>query len=314
MKIIQYCHQEGRISKEELKKWPEKVPGNLIWLSLKAENSSELHQAFSYLDLPILDLSDEISKRWYWFKDREILLIKSFTLEPQGDDYKVLPLVFCTDGNFFFSLSCGQAPDLDDSLRRVENHRVENMNGAIAFCIFLESRITMLWELVEKGQREIYAVLETVRNPDTEPSGILNQLLSMFDGFMLLRENVTESQRILYNFLKGSFVGQDLDRRVRIMVEQTESLLRHMDSLTEALKYAQDSLRGRLHEEQSRIVKVLTVLTLILMPPTLIAGIYGMNFKTMPELEWGLGYPTALGMMLLSSAGPLLFFRWKRWL
>ncbi len=314
MKIIQYCREEDRIVKEELNGWPERVPGNLIWLSLKADNSSELNQAFSYLDLPVLDLNDEISKRWYWFKDREIFLIKSFTLEPEGDDYRVLPLVFCTDGNIFFSLSCGKAPDLDDSLRRVENHRVDGMNGAIAFCIFLESRITMLWELVEKGQREIYSMLETVRNPETEPSGILNQLLAMFDSFMLLRENVTESQRILYNFLKGSFVGEQLDRRVRIMVEQTESLLRHMDSLTEALKYAQDSLRGRLHEEQSRIVKVLTVLTLVLMPPTLIAGIYGMNFKVMPELDMGMGYPMALGMMLVSSAVPLLFFRWKRWL
>jgi magnesium transporter len=71
---------------------------------------------------------------------------------------------------------------------------------------------------------------------------------------------------------------------------------------------------GVVNLEQNNIIKLFSVMAVVLMPPTLIASIYGMNFKIMPELDWHYGYALALVAMVLAAAGPYVFFRWKNWL
>ena len=75
-----------------------------------------------------------------------------------------------------------------------------------------------------------------------------------------------------------------------------------------------DAALGFISIEQNAIFKILSVASLVFLPPTLVAGIYGMNFDIMPELHWALGYPWALTMMIVSAIGPYLFLRWKGWL
>ena len=71
---------------------------------------------------------------------------------------------------------------------------------------------------------------------------------------------------------------------------------------------------GVVNLEQNNIIKLFSVMAVIFMPPTLIASIYGMNFKVMPELDWPHGYLLAVVMMLLVAVGPYVFFKWKKWL
>jgi magnesium transporter len=66
--------------------------------------------------------------------------------------------------------------------------------------------------------------------------------------------------------------------------------------------------------EQNNVIKIFSVAAVALMPPTLIASIYGMNFKHMPELDWYLGYPIAIVLMIVAAALPYFFFKWKKWL
>ena len=75
-----------------------------------------------------------------------------------------------------------------------------------------------------------------------------------------------------------------------------------------------DATLGFINLAQNDIIKLFSVLAVIFMPPTMIASIYGMNFKVMPELEWPWGYPAALVLMVLVAVGPYVFFRWKKWL
>ncbi|RYZ15950.1 MAG: magnesium and cobalt transport protein CorA, partial [Chitinophagaceae bacterium] len=82
----------------------------------------------------------------------------------------------------------------------------------------------------------------------------------------------------------------------------------------ERLEYLQNTFLGLVNIEQNKVIKIFTVVTVIFMPPTLIASIYGMNFRHMPELGWRGGYPFALGLMVAASLLFLWFFRRKRWL
>jgi magnesium transporter len=75
-----------------------------------------------------------------------------------------------------------------------------------------------------------------------------------------------------------------------------------------------DAMLGVVNLEQNNIIKLFSVMAVVLMPPTLIASIYGMNFKVMPELEWQHGYPMAVLMMVLAAVLPYFVFKWKKWL
>jgi magnesium transporter len=95
----------------------------------------------------------------------------------------------------------------------------------------------------------------------------------------------------------------------------------HVIRLVESIDDLRDLLAASLEAhllfssvEQNNIIKIFSVAAVVLMPPTLIASIYGMNFKSMPELEWRYGYITALVLMVVAAVVPYLFFKWKRWL
>ena len=93
-----------------------------------------------------------------------------------------------------------------------------------------------------------------------------------------------------------------------------ESLTTFSGFLAERAKFLMDAAIGLINIAHNKRLNVFTVLTLVLMPPTLIASIYGMNFRHMPEIEWYLGYPLALALMLAAALGPILYLRHKDWL
>jgi magnesium transporter len=103
--------------------------------------------------------------------------------------------------------------------------------------------------------------------------------------------------------------------------EATRAALRDLKSLEEdasfkaqKIQFLLDATLGFINLAQNDVIKLFSVLAVIFMPPTVIASIYGMNFKVMPELEWRWGYPLAIVLMVCAAIGPYLFFRWKKWL
>jgi magnesium transporter len=103
--------------------------------------------------------------------------------------------------------------------------------------------------------------------------------------------------------------------------EASKTALRDLQSLEEdasfkaqKVQFLLDATLGLINLAQNDIIKLFSVLAVIFMPPTLIASIYGMNFKAMPELDWQFGYPMALAMMVGAAVLPYVFFRWKKWL
>ena len=98
------------------------------------------------------------------------------------------------------------------------------------------------------------------------------------------------------------------------MRRDTASLSDHATYLANKITFLLDAMLGVVTIEQNNVIKLFSVAAVVFMPPTLIASIYGMNFKVMPELEWAHGYTYALVAMLLAAALPYLFFTWKKWL
>jgi len=132
-----------------------------------------------------------------------------------------------------------------------------------------------------------------------------------------VRESLVSIGRVV-TFVAAGTEGvkwsKDMREQLKTMQRDVTSLTDHASYLSNKITFVLDAMLGVVNLEQNNIIKLFSVMAVVLMPPTLIASIYGMNFKLMPELEWTHGYPMALLMMLLAAAGPYFFFRWKKWL
>jgi magnesium transporter len=104
-----------------------------------------------------------------------------------------------------------------------------------------------------------------------------------------------------------------LRARVRTASRDVESLNDQVGYLTTKVNFLLDATLGMINIEQNAIIKLFSVVSVALMPPTLIASIYGMNFRSMPELSWEYGYPFAIALMVLSAIIPFVWFKKKGW-
>jgi magnesium transporter len=131
------------------------------------------------------------------------------------------------------------------------------------------------------------------------------------------RESLASLQRML-SFLgtetDGLSVTKDHRAAIKSMSRDVAGLSDYAAFIGDKLQFLLDATIGMVGLEQNNIIKIFAVITVVLMPPTLIGAIYGMNFKDMPELDWAFGYPMALGIMLCSAVFPYLIFKWRGWL
>ena len=132
-----------------------------------------------------------------------------------------------------------------------------------------------------------------------------------------VRESLVSIGRVV-TFVAAAVDGvkwsKEMREQLKTMQRDVTSLTDHASYLSNKITFVLDAMLGVVNLEQNNIIKLFSVMAVVLMPPTLIASIYGMNFKVMPELEWQHGYPLAVLMMLAAAAGPYLYFKWKKWL
>jgi len=107
---------------------------------------------------------------------------------------------------------------------------------------------------------------------------------------------------------------KEMRAQLKSMQRDVQSLSDHATYLANKVTFLLDAMIGVMSVEQNNIIKIFSVAAVALMPPTLIASIYGMNFKHMPELDWSFGYPLAIVLMVIAAILPYWFFKWKRWL
>ena len=102
--------------------------------------------------------------------------------------------------------------------------------------------------------------------------------------------------------------------RLKVVQRDIQSLSEHAGYLTGKISFLLDAVLGMISIEQNGIIKIFSIASVVFLPPTLVASLYGMNFKAMPELDWAWGYPFAIALMILSAIVPLWYFRHKGWL
>lgn len=113
---------------------------------------------------------------------------------------------------------------------------------------------------------------------------------------------------------KGDSLSKATQVRLKTLVRDVETLADYTDFLSGKADFLLNAVLGLIANDQNGIIKIISVVSVIIMPPTLIASIYGMNFRAMPELDWPFGYPLALLVMVVAALIPYLIFKRRGWL
>jgi magnesium transporter len=132
-----------------------------------------------------------------------------------------------------------------------------------------------------------------------------------------VRESLVSIGRVvlfLFNEAPGMSWTKDSRAQLETMQRDVQSLSDHATYLSNKTIFLLDAMLGFVTIEQNNVIKIFSVAAVVLLPPSLVATIYGMNFRHMPELDWTLGYPMAIILMLLAAVLPYYFFKWKKWL
>ncbi|MFG1477295.1 magnesium transporter CorA family protein [Xanthobacter sp. V4C-4] len=170
---------------------------------------------------------------------------------------------------------------------------------------------------VEVTSTQIFAPAPNAADANQRYRALLSQIGRKEGLISAARESLASLQRLLSFFgaeLDGHAVSPDARASIKSMSRDVGGLSDYAAFLSGKLQFLLDATIGMVGLEQNNIIKIFAVLTVVLMPPTLIASVYGMNFQNIPELSWTYGYPTTLAAMVISAIVPYVFFKWRGWL
>jgi magnesium transporter len=196
------------------------------------------------------------------------------------------------------------------------------VTGDAVLMDLLDAIIDRSADILERIGTEVDQISHDIFEPedDTGPpsyNDILKALGRKGDLTSKVRESLVSIGRLLLfiaNEVESMKWSKDKRTQVQSMQRDVVSLTDHASYLTNKITFLLDAMLGVVNIQQNNIIKLFSVAAVILMPPTLVASIYGMNFRHMPELDWTFGYPLAIGIMLLAGALPYLYFKWRKWL
>ena len=195
--------------------------------------------------------------------------------------------------------------------------------GETVLMELLDAVIDRAADILERIGGEVDHVSHSIFEPDDEaqpPSykDVLTALGRKGDLTSKVRESLVSVGRLLLflaNEAEGMRWAKDTRAQLQSMQRDVTSLSDHATYLSNKVMFLLDALLGIVSIQQNDIIKIFSIVAVVFMPPTLVASIYGMNFHhNMIELDWEFGYPFAILLMVLAAVGPLLVFKWKKWL
>ncbi|WP_370680130.1 magnesium/cobalt transporter CorA [Comamonas sp. GB3 AK4-5] len=149
---------------------------------------------------------------------------------------------------------------------------------------------------------------------DDNAQGVLSDIARQEDLNGRIRRNMLDTRRAVSFMMRSKMLNAEQFEDARQILRDIESLDSHTAFLFDKINFLMDATVGFLNINQNKIIKIFSVASVALLPPTLIASVYGMNFKFMPELDWEFGYGYVVLLMIASALGPMLYFRKRGWL
>ena len=310
----------GRLTQQEIDDPTTLAIVEPVWVDLEAPTPAEKGwvQARFGLTIPddIVDEDLEESARFYE-EDNGELHIRSDFLIDDGETPRNVRVAFILHHRVLFSVHAEDLPVF--RLLRLRARRIPAL---------IEDAKDVLLKLYDADAEYsadalegIYDELEKVsarvlkQDFDDHAAGLALATIAREEDLNgRIRRNVMDTRRAVSFMMRARMLNAEQFEEARQILRDIDSLDSHTAFVFDKINFLMDATVGFININQNRIIKIFSVASVALLPPTLIASIYGMNFKVMPELEQSWGYPFALTLMAASVAAPMIYFWRKGWL
>lgn len=323
-----YSGQNGHLAPVENLQQPQDRVA--LWLDLLNPTGDEVKQVEAHLGVNIPTRDEiaeiELSDRLYREDGAAFMTMTAVTNMETEDAVKV-PVSFILKGKTLVTVRHGDSKPFATYTARVQREGAEPCtSGEMAMVGLIEAIIDRTADALERIGDEVDAISQEVfRNKSKSATKKTRDLQSLIEqigrkGDLLtkIRESLVSIARLAayHSAVETGPVksGKELRQRIRLVQRDATSLGDHAIFLSGKITFLLDATLGLINLEQSQIIKIFSVAAVVFLPPTLVASIYGMNFDYMPELHWLLGYPWALGLMVLSALLPFVYFKRRGWL
>ena len=310
----------GRLFQEEISSADALTHVAPIWVDMDAPTAQEkgwISERFG-VTIPddIVDDDLEESARFYEEDNGELHIRSDFLIDDE-DIPRNVRVAFVLHNRMLFSVHAEDLPVF--RLLRLRARRIPAL---------IEDAKDVLLKLYDADAEysadsleSIYDALETVSNSvlkrtvsDQTASDALSAIAKEEDLNGRIRRNVMDTRRAVSFMMRSRMLNAEQFEEARQILRDIDSLDNHTTFLFDKINFLMNATVGFININQNRIIKIFSVASVALLPPTLIASIYGMNFKAMPEVNWDYGYPFALVLMASSMIAPFWYFRRKGWL
>ncbi len=314
--------QNGRLNQVPIASRADLENAAPVWVDLTDPDDDERAwvKAIYGVTLPGEDeVSDiEASARYYEAENGDLHLRTDFLREEDDGPSRVVTVAFILSGKMLFSVHNDDLP-----VFRLVRMRARSRPGSIAdyMDVLLDLYATDA-EYSADALEGIYESLEEVSTrvlqkefTDQDAAAALNSIAHEEDLNGRIRRNMMDTRRAVSFLMRGRLLNSEQFDEARQILRDIESLDGHTSFLFDKVNFLMDATVGFININQNKVIKMFSVASVVFLPPTMIASIYGMNFqKWFPELTWTYGYPFALGLMVASAIAPLWYFRKRGWL
>ena len=313
--------QNGRLSQEQVEDRNELLKHvNPIWIDVIDPEEEELiwiKEAFGVLLPELDDLGDLEASARYFEADDGHMHIRTAVLLDEEETSRNVRVAMVMTKQVLFSIH-----DEDWPVFRLVRLRARLRPGSVSNAkdVLLDLYSTDA-EYSADALEEVYENLEQAGKrvlsddiSDKDAAEVLETIAKEEDTNGRIRRNVMDTRRALSFLMRSKLLSDEQQEEARQILRDIDSLENHTAFLFDKINFLMDATVGFISLNQSKIIKIFSVVSVALMPPTLLASIWGMNFQHMPELTETWGYPVAILSMVISAIIPLSYFRHKGWL
>ena len=285
---------------------------NFLWIDLMDVDEEIENELEDFLKIYIQEEEEmiEIEMSSRYIETNDTLVVNSnFLLS----NFEVDPVSFILKNNILVTVRSQELISFHETVKKISANPKNYKTGADVLVALFETRVEFDADMIEDMTQKITQLSNSLSLQEADED-LLSEIKNLQEKTMMLRENIIDKQRTVSSMLRSDFIPQELQPKLSMIIKDINSLVEHIKFSFDRLDYLQDTFLGYVNIDQNKIIKIFTIVSVIFMPPTLIASIYGMNFRFMPELDEKWGYPAAIGLMVLSVAIILYYFRKRKWL
>ena len=254
---------------------------DVVWIDLFTPSGEEKRAVEHFLGTTIQNRAQaeeiEISSRFY--ETEKAIFANTSFLIPGPEEYNEETVSFILTGDILTTLRECPLRSFTDLQRRLLAFPNMYDSGHVAFLSILEQRIDLDADMVELVSKEITQYNKKVSLGEDISEEFLIDINQLQDNTMLIRENIIDKQRVISSIIKSKKYPQEYHSKLNVLLKDISSLINHTDFGFERLEYLQNTVLGIINLDQNKIMKVFTLVSLMLMPPTLIASFFGMNIQ-----------------------------------